>query len=86
MVEQTLQFQLCEILSRGGEWTITQLARAAGLKPNTTIRVILETLVFTGVVRRAWVRTSNKRLGWSYWAGIEQHPDFWGECGNVNEN
>lgn len=51
----TMQEKVCKALEVNNDWcTVGEVARRLGVKPNTTIRVILDTLVFCGLVKKSW--------------------------------
>lgn len=60
MNQYTMQEKIFRALS-SGEWaTVEQVAERVGCKPNSTIRCILHTLAFCGLVTCEWARPNSQ--------------------------
>lgn len=59
-MEFKLQKDIMAIMKTGDWYTVGEVAISLGLRTNTSVRCILETLVFAEVLQRAWGRTERQ--------------------------
>jgi hypothetical protein len=67
MTEFKLQSKVIGVLGQGGGYTLNELALKLGVKPTSTLRCILDTLVFCEALVRSVEYSDNGRLAWRYY-------------------
>lgn len=66
MAEYTPQQSTMNILETNEWLSIGEVAERLGVKPNTTLRCILDTLAYAGLVLRSWGMTDNNQHAFFY--------------------
>jgi len=62
-----MQEKVMGTLGKSWGMTVGEVAQRLGVKPTTTIRCILETLAFCGVLDRRVEYSDSGRLAWRYY-------------------
>jgi hypothetical protein len=73
MTSYSTQKQIITLLQNSAEWyTVGEVAQGLGKRPNTTIRTILDTLVFAGVILCSWGTTDTQHAKYYHWPMREE--------------